>query len=266
LLEKQEDILYEEYDKLVNAEKSLALEVNGNEILSSELSSCNESMSSLKSLNADLNAKLEKVNITSSSREHVSISNRCKGFDINACNSHVSTILKSNNDIANLNAQLKTCKSENDKIKFARDVYTIGRHPSIKDGLGFQKGTKNLTSQRASNLIKEKGKVPMASSSHSSHDKKKHAYLYAHVKRMFPTLPIMIVVMIMLFYLLVMMLSLTLMPCMHHLALHMPMVGIDLGAMFIMLFLMRLGMHLMAQLCFIILMMLHLCLCVKIIK
>jgi hypothetical protein len=60
LLEKQEYILYEEHDKLVNAEKSLALEVKKKEIISSELSSCNESMSSLKSLNADLNAKLEK--------------------------------------------------------------------------------------------------------------------------------------------------------------------------------------------------------------
>ena len=59
-LEKQEDILYEEHDKLVNAEKSFALEVKRNEILSSKLSSCNESMSSLKSLNVYLNAKLEK--------------------------------------------------------------------------------------------------------------------------------------------------------------------------------------------------------------
>jgi hypothetical protein len=182
LLEKQEDILYEEHDKLVNVEKSLALEVKRNEILPSELSSCNESMSSLKRLNADLNAKLEKVNITRSSVEHVSICNRCKDFDIDACNSHASTILKLNNDIASLNAQLKTCKNENDKIKFARDAYTIGRYPSIKDELGFQKGTKNLTSQRASNLIKEKGKATMASSSHSSYDKKNHAYLYAHVK------------------------------------------------------------------------------------
>jgi hypothetical protein len=178
LLEKQEDILYEEQDKLVSAETSLALEVKRNEILSSKLSSCNESMCSLKRLNADLNPKLEKVNITSSSMEHVSICNRCKDFDIDACNARASTILKLNNDVANLNAQLKTCKSENDKIKFARDAYTIGRHASIKDGLDFQKGTKNLTSQRTSNIIKEKGKAPMASSSHSSHDKKNHAYLY----------------------------------------------------------------------------------------
>jgi hypothetical protein len=55
--------------------------------------------------------------------------------------------------------------------------------PSIKDGLGFRKETKNLTSQRTSGLNKEKGKAPMASSSYSSHDQKNHAYLYAHVKK-----------------------------------------------------------------------------------
>jgi hypothetical protein len=55
LLEKQEDIPYEEHDKLVNVEKSLTLEVKKNEIISSKLSSCHESISSLKSLNVDLN-------------------------------------------------------------------------------------------------------------------------------------------------------------------------------------------------------------------
>jgi hypothetical protein len=114
--------------------------------------------------------------------EHVVICNRCKIFDIDACNEHASTILKLNNDVANLSAQLKICKSDYENLKFVRDSYTIGRHPSIKDGLGFQKGTKNLISQRTSNLNKEKGKAPMASSSHSSHDKENHAYLYAHVK------------------------------------------------------------------------------------
>jgi hypothetical protein len=97
----------------------------------------------------------------------------------------------------------------------------------------------------------------MASSSHSSHDKKNHAYLYDHVKnvssvvhhdRCYNHA----------FYLLVVMLFSILMPCLHHLALRMLIVGIDLGAMFIMLLLMRLGMHQMDQPCFIILMMLHL--------
>jgi chromosome segregation ATPase len=146
LLEKQEDILYEEHDKLVNVEKSLALEVKKNEILSSKLSSCHESISSLKRSNTDLNARIEKLNIVSSSVEHVSIYNRCKDFDVNACNNHASTISKLNDEVVNLTAQLKICKNKCDKIQFARDSYTIGRHPSIKDGLGFQKGTKNLIS------------------------------------------------------------------------------------------------------------------------
>jgi hypothetical protein len=71
--------------------------------------------------------------------------------------------------VASLNAQLKTCKIDFDKLKFARDAYTIGRHPSIKDGLGFRKETKNLTSQKAPVLNKEKGKAPMASSSQKCH-------------------------------------------------------------------------------------------------
>jgi hypothetical protein len=78
-----------------------------------------------------------------------------------------------NDEVTSLNAQLKTCKSDFDKLKFARDAYTIGRHPSIKDGLGFRKETKNLTSQKALVLNKEKGKAPMANSS-----QKNHAYIY----------------------------------------------------------------------------------------
>jgi vacuolar-type H+-ATPase subunit H len=163
LLEKQEDTLYDEHDKIINVQKSPALEIKKNEILSSELSTCHDFISSFKHLNDDLNTKLEKFNEASSRVEHVVICNRCKYFNIDACNEHVSTNL--NNDVASLNAQLKTCKDNYEKLKFARDTYTIGRHPSIKDELGFQKGTKNLTRQRTSNLNKEKGKAPIAGSS-----------------------------------------------------------------------------------------------------
>jgi hypothetical protein len=137
LLEKQEDILYEEHDKFVSVQESLALDFKKNEILSSELSSCHESISSLKNLNVELNAKLEKVNETSSCVEHVIICNRCKDFDVNACDEQVTSIAKLNNEVASLNAQLKTCKDDYEKLKFARDAYTVGRHPSIKDVLGF---------------------------------------------------------------------------------------------------------------------------------
>jgi hypothetical protein len=82
-------------------------------------------------------------------------------------------LAKLNDEVASLNAQLKTCKIDFDKLKFARDAYTIGRHPSIKDGLGFRKEAKNLTSQRAPIPNKEKGKAPMASST-----QKNHAFIY----------------------------------------------------------------------------------------
>jgi hypothetical protein len=173
LLERQEDILYGEHDKFFSVQKSLALELKRNEIMSSELSACQESVSSLKNLNVELNAKLEEANVTKSCKEHVVICNRCKDFDIDACDEHLASITKLNNEVASLNAQLKTCKIDFDKLKFARDAYTIGRHPSIKDGLGFQRETKNLTSQKAPILTKEKGKAPMASST-----QRNHAFIY----------------------------------------------------------------------------------------
>jgi hypothetical protein len=106
-------------------------------MLSSELSACHESVSSLKNINDGLDAKLEEANATRSCVEHVGICNRWKDFDVNACDKHLISIAKLNNEVASLNTQLKTCKVDFDKLKFARDAYTVGRHPSIKDGLGF---------------------------------------------------------------------------------------------------------------------------------
>jgi hypothetical protein len=173
LLEKQEDLLYKEHDKFVEAQNFLALEVKRNEMLSCELSTCHETISSLKSVNDDLNAKLEVANISNSCVEHVVICNRCKDFNVDARSEHLVSIAKLIDEVASLNAQLKTSKSEFDKLKFARDAYTIGRHPSIKDGLGFKREAKNLTSHKAPIPAKEKGKAPMTNSSH-----KNHAFIY----------------------------------------------------------------------------------------
>jgi hypothetical protein len=53
------------------------------------------------------------------------ICNRCKDFNIDACSEHLVSISKLNDEVASLNAQLKTSKNECDKLKFARDAYTI---------------------------------------------------------------------------------------------------------------------------------------------
>jgi hypothetical protein len=146
-------------------------------VLSCELSTCHESISSLKSINDDLSAKLEIANKSTSCVEHVVICNRCKDFNVDACSEHLVSISKLSDEVASLNAQLKTSKNEFDKLKFARDDYTIGRHPSIKDGLGFKKEAKNLTSHKAPISAKEKGKAPMTNSA-----KKNHAFMYSDRK------------------------------------------------------------------------------------
>ena len=108
-------------------------------MLSSELSICHESVSSLKILNDGLNAKLEEANKSSSCKEHVVICDRCKDFDVDACDEHLTSITKLNDEVVSLNAQLKTCKINFDQLKFARDAYTMGRHPSIRMDLVFKR-------------------------------------------------------------------------------------------------------------------------------
>jgi hypothetical protein len=73
-------------------------------MLSSELSACHETVSNLKSINDDLNAKLEEANKSSSIVEHVSICNRCKDFSVDACVEHLTSIAKLNGEVASLNA------------------------------------------------------------------------------------------------------------------------------------------------------------------
>jgi hypothetical protein len=178
LLEKKEDLLHKEHDKCVEVEKSLALAMKKNELLSFELSSCHASIYTLESTNVDLNVRIEKLSVASSSLEHASICNRCKDFDIDACNDHVSMISKLNDYIAKLHAQLKTCKDECEKIKFATPLLDI---PTLKMDLASIREP-DTKSHKPPNFIKEKGKAPMASSSHPSHDRKNHAFIYANVK------------------------------------------------------------------------------------
>jgi hypothetical protein len=184
--------------------------------------------------------------------EHVSICAKCKDHDFDACSNHVSTIARLNDEIVQLNVQLKTYKNEVEKFKFARNAFSIGRHPSIKDGLGFQKGTKNTKSQKALNFTKEKWKAPMGNSSHSFHERKNHVYLYSHVRNVSHNAHHDIYNDSLLFQS-VMMVSLLLALCLLHLVI---LVGVKLGTMHLMLSLMRLriGMHLMELLFYSILM------------
>ena len=72
--------------------------------------------------------------------EHVTICTRCRDVDINAIHDHMTLIKQQNDHIAKLNAKIAEHDLENEKIKFSRSMLYSGRHPGIKDGIGFQQG------------------------------------------------------------------------------------------------------------------------------
>jgi hypothetical protein len=74
-----------------------------------------------------------------------------------------------NVDIAKLNAQIKTCNEELEKVKFSKGAYLSGRHPKIKDGLGFQKGVQDKSNGRheGPKFVKKKGKTTVIQKAHS---------------------------------------------------------------------------------------------------
>jgi hypothetical protein len=111
---------------------------------------------------------LNECPTSSSTVEHVSICIRCKDVDIDACHAHVAIIARLNKEIAKLNAQVKTCNEELEKVKFAWGAYLSGRHPMIKDGLGFQKGAqdKSNRSHEGPKFVKEKGKALVIQNAH----------------------------------------------------------------------------------------------------
>jgi hypothetical protein len=70
-------------------------------------------------------------------------------------------IKQQNDHIAKLTAKINEHELENEKFKFARNMLYSGRHPGIKDDIGFQQGSnvKLNAPKRLSNFVK--GKTPM---------------------------------------------------------------------------------------------------------
>jgi hypothetical protein len=96
--------------------------------------------------------------------EHVTICTRCRDINFDAMNDHIAMIKEQNDHIAKLNAKIVEYELENEKFKFARSMLYNGRHPDIKDGIGFQQGSQsniklNAPKNKLSNFVK--GKAPM---------------------------------------------------------------------------------------------------------
>jgi hypothetical protein len=68
-----------------------------------------------------------------------------------------SALIKQQYDhIAQLTAKINEHEAENEKFKFARSMLYSGRHPGIKDGIGFQQGSnvKLNAPKKLSNFVK----------------------------------------------------------------------------------------------------------------
>jgi hypothetical protein len=108
-----------------------------------ELDVCNAFISDLRDNNDILRAKIVELNSckpSTSTVEHVSICARCIDVDIDAIHDHMTLIKQQNDHISKLDAKIAEHELENEKFKFARSMLYSGRRPSIKDGIGFQKG------------------------------------------------------------------------------------------------------------------------------
>jgi hypothetical protein len=155
--------------KIEELNVSLASLRNENEKLTAkakDLDVCNVTISNLRSENDILHAKIVELKTckpSTSTVEHVSICIRCRDINVDAIHDHLALIKKQNDHIAQLNAKINEHDLENEKFKFARSMLYSGRRPSIKDGIGFQKGDNvklNAPPKRLSNFVKGKTSMP----------------------------------------------------------------------------------------------------------
>jgi hypothetical protein len=111
-----------------------------------------------------LKSKIDELNVcklSTSTIDHVTICTRCRDVNVDAIHDHLALIKQQNDHIAQLTSKINEHEIENEKFKFARSMLYSGKHPGIKDGIGFQQGSnvKVNAPKRLSNFVK--GKAPM---------------------------------------------------------------------------------------------------------
>jgi hypothetical protein len=176
-------------EKLNECDDSIANLKNDNASLIAKIDKLNESISSLKIENDKLISKAKDLNVynvsisclrdentmlkskidelksckpSTSTVDHVSICTKCRDINVDAIHDHLALIKQQNNHIVQLTSKINEHEIENENFKFARSMLYNGRHPDIKDGIGFQQENnfKLNAPKRLSNFVK--GKTPMA--------------------------------------------------------------------------------------------------------
>jgi chromosome segregation ATPase len=128
-------------DKLNESLSTLKIENDKLISKAKDLNVCNISISNLRDENAILHAKIDELNAckpSTSTVSHVSICTRCRDVNVDAIHDHIAMIKQQNDHIAKLDAKIAEHELNNEKFKFARSMLYSGRHPGIKDGIGFQ--------------------------------------------------------------------------------------------------------------------------------
>jgi chromosome segregation ATPase len=128
-------------DKLNESTSSLKIGNDKLIVKAKDLNVCNASISCLRNENAMLKSKIDELKPckpSSSTVDHVSICMRCRDINVDAIHNHIAMIKQQNDHIAKLDAKIIEHELENEKFKFARSMLYNGRHPGIKDGIGFQ--------------------------------------------------------------------------------------------------------------------------------
>jgi hypothetical protein len=116
LLDSQEEFLIKENKKHVKVKNAYAQEVEKNENLSKELSICHDTVSNLRTDNAGLIAKVDKLNESISSLKIENASLISKAKDLNVCNASISN-LRDENAILHANIdELKSCKPSTSSV------------------------------------------------------------------------------------------------------------------------------------------------------
>jgi hypothetical protein len=149
-------------DKLNESLSSLKIENDKLISKAKDLNICNVSIFNLRNENTILHAKiLNACKPTTSSVDHVTICTRCRDINVDAIHDHLALIKQQNDHIAQLSAKINEHEIENENFKFVRSMLYSGRHPGIKDGIGFQQGhnVKLNAPKKLSNFVK--GKAPM---------------------------------------------------------------------------------------------------------
>jgi chromosome segregation ATPase len=108
-----------------------------------KLNDCNDSISCLRNENVILNAKIEELNAckpSTSTIDHVIICTRCRDVNVEAIDDHIAMIKQQNDHIAKLTAKIAEHELENEKFKFARSMLYNGNALALRMALVSNRG------------------------------------------------------------------------------------------------------------------------------